>query len=97
MRRASIEENLTLSGWLEDLVKGRADVNVDPKRGYLDLTDHPIPPENEDDEPRGPDEDDDDYEPSLLQEPVEPGPPPTRRYRDKGPQDIEDYVRVPPP
>ena len=92
IRRASLEENLTLSGWIKDIVKKKHDPCTDPKRGYMDLEDHPLPPaENPDPEGEleyAPSEmDDDDKVPPIIN--VDP----QRRYRDKRSQDIEDVLR----
>jgi hypothetical protein len=62
VRRASLEENLSLSGWLTDLVKNKQDPCIDPKKGYIDLTDHPLPPEVE----RAEEADEEEYEPSVM-------------------------------
>lgn len=45
IRRASEEESLSLSSWLEGLVKRKNDPCTDPKNGFLDLTEHDLPPE----------------------------------------------------
>ncbi|CAK9002681.1 unnamed protein product [Durusdinium trenchii] len=43
IRRASMEENMAMSGWLEDLVKLKKDITTEPIRGFLDLSDQPLP------------------------------------------------------
>ena len=45
IRRASEEEMLTLSGWIDALVETRATLEQEPKRGFLDLTNDPLPPD----------------------------------------------------
>ena len=109
IRRASLEENMALSGWLEDLVKLKKDIATEPIRGFLDLSDQPLPEilddENNHEEytPTEPDEAPDQdipMEPVLppgLQEPLG-YPRPMKRYREKGPQDELVYDdREPPP
>ena len=98
IRRASLEENMAMSGWLEDLVKLKKDITTEPIRGFLDLSDQPLPEilddENNHEEytPTEPDEAPDQdipMEPVLppgLQEPLG-YPRPMKRYREKGPQD----------
>ena len=97
VRRASLEENMSLSGWLEDIVKNKYDPSTDPKQRYLDLEEHPLPPPEDQVE-------EDDYEPSVMGEdemkrlgitynpnPLPPGPKPTKRYYGKQAQDMEDF------
>ena len=48
---------MSLSGWLEDIVKNKYDPSTDPKQRYLDLEEHPLPPPEDQVE-------EDDYEPS---------------------------------
>ena len=43
VRRATEDEQLTLSGWIDDLVKTRDEFEKEPHRGFLDLTDQPVP------------------------------------------------------
>ena len=98
LRSASSEENMALSGWLDDIVNVKKDLNTEPVRGFLDLSDQPLPPDLADG-----DLDDMDYEPSEppedepsappiapildgLQEPLG-YPPPAKRYRTKAPQE----------
>ena len=45
LRRASSEENMALSGWLDDIVNVKKDLNTEPVRGFLDLSDQPLPPD----------------------------------------------------
>ena len=45
VRRASEEEQLTLTGWIDSLVATREALDREPKRGYLDLSDDPLPPD----------------------------------------------------
>ena len=45
VRRSSEEEQLTLTGWIDDLVQTRLD--AEPKRGFLDLSAEPLPPAEE--------------------------------------------------
>ncbi|CAL1148194.1 unnamed protein product [Cladocopium goreaui] len=47
IRRASEEEQLTLTGWIDDLVHTRDMFEKTPKRGFLDITSDPLPPEEE--------------------------------------------------
>eukprot|EP00435_Cladocopium_sp_Y103_P050254 s2395_g15.t1 len=91
IRRASEEEQLTLTGWIDDLVHTRDLFERTPKRGFLDITTDPLPPAEEfeigDKET--------DYEPSIaatedLQRPDPervqwqgPLPPVSRRLRQK--------------
>ena len=98
LRRASSEENMALSGWLDDIVNVKKDLNTEPVRGFLDLSDQPLPPDLADG-----DLDDMDYEPSEPpeDEPIAPPiapildglqeplgyPPPAKRYRTKAPQE----------
>ena len=89
---------MALSGWLDDIVKIKKDLLTEPVRGFLDLSDQPLPPEAGDKAL-----DDLDYEPSEppegtpmelpiapipegLQEPLG-YPPPAKRYRTKAPQE----------
>ena len=66
IRRASLEENMSISGWLEDIVGAKKDIATEPCRGYLDLSDHPLPPE-EDPGPDGvQDQMSEGYEPSIA-------------------------------
>ena len=83
IRRASTEENMAMSQWLEDIVKLRKDLTTEPTQGYIDLSGEPLPQPLEDGLS------DDDYEPSILgiEERSREYPPPTKRYRIKGPQE----------
>ena len=87
VRRASEEERLTMSSWLEDLVKRKNDPCTDPKNGYLDLTEHDLPPEEADRLIRGEeDHEGDDYEQSDGVQAELPDLPPMKRYRAKAPE-----------
>ena len=103
IRRASDEENLTVSGWLKDLVDTKADLCTEPKQGYLDLADHPLPelqdrPESENEyEPSEPMENSSD--PTIPRRPIPPhlkrlleheDPPPERRYFTKAPPPLPE-------
>ena len=46
IRRASEEEQLTLSGWIDDLVGTLAVLDEEPKRGFLDICEDPLPPDS---------------------------------------------------
>ena len=100
IRRAS---DLTVSGWLTDLVDTKADLCTEPKQGYLDLADHPLPelqdrPESENEyEPSEPMEDSSD--PTIPRRPIPPhlkrlleheDPPPERRYFTKAPPPLPE-------
>eukprot|EP00435_Cladocopium_sp_Y103_P054634 s153_g17.t2 len=99
IRRASLEENMSISGWLEDIVSAKKDVATEPHRGYLDLSDHPLPPE-EPDALENVEEQSEGYDPSIAPEDInQPDdiPPdaqlpenkfdiPIKRQRVKGPQ-----------
>ena len=57
--------NLSLSGWLEEMVKNKHDPCTDPQRGYLDLEEHdPLPPQP----PQENQDEDEEYEPSIMGE-----------------------------
>ena len=43
IRRASLEENMALSGWLEGIVKMKKDIVTEPQRGYIDITGEEMP------------------------------------------------------
>ena len=45
LRRASPEERLSVSGWLQDIVDTKEQLATIPKSGYIDLSDEPIPPQ----------------------------------------------------
>ena len=45
IRRASAEEQITLTGWIDDLVHTRDLFEKTPKRGFLDITSNPLPPD----------------------------------------------------
>ena len=47
IRRASAEEQITLTGWIDDLVHTGDLFEKTPKRGFLDITSNPLPPEEE--------------------------------------------------
>ena len=38
-------ENLTLTGWISDIVNTKEQLEQEPKKGYIDLMQEPIPPE----------------------------------------------------
>ncbi|CAK9001497.1 unnamed protein product, partial [Durusdinium trenchii] len=110
IRRPSLEENMALSGWLEDLVQLKKDIVTEPIRGFLDLSDQPLPEilddeaNNEEYTPTEPDETPDQnipMEPALLPGLQEPMgyPRPLKRYREKGPQDnlVDDDGQSPQP
>ena len=80
VRRASLEENLGLSGWLEDIVKLKHDLSTEPKRGFIDLADHPLPPLEDGAGLDGQDQD------QPKDEPITP----LRRYHEKEPVREED-------
>ena len=84
IRRASLEENLAVSGWLADIVKVKQDLATEPKRGFMDLAEHPLPPVEENGEDYEPEEDD---APQEREEPVVP----LRRYHEKEPIREEDW------
>ncbi len=81
VRRASLEENLAVSGWLQDIVTVKNDLATEPKRGFVDLSEHPLPPVEDDAE---------DYtmtdEENEKEEPITP----LRRYHEKEPIRDED-------
>ena len=58
VRRAGDEEQLTLTGWIDDLVQTREQFEKAPKRGFLDLSQEPLPPPEEED----------DYSPEILED-----------------------------
>ena len=39
---------MALSGWLDDIVKIKKDLHTEPVRGFLGLSDQPLPPDIED-------------------------------------------------
>ena len=45
LRSATTEETFTLSQWIDDIAQTRADIQKEPRQGYIDLTDTPIPEE----------------------------------------------------
>ena len=57
---------MTLTGWIDDFVKTREQFDRVPKRGFIDLSRDPLPPQNEQLQPV--DNEDDDYEPTELAE-----------------------------
>ena len=62
VRRAGEEEQLTLTGWIDDLVHARGLFEKTPKRGFLDITLDPLLPEEEFQIV----DQDSDYEPSIA-------------------------------
>ena len=99
IRRASAEENLTVSGWLKDLVDTKADLCTEPKQGYLDLADHPLPAVQDQMDSEN------EYEPSEPIDdtgfgvPRQPIPPHLKRLLEHGDQPPEKryFVKAPPP
>lgn len=55
VRRTAEEEQLTLTGWIDDLVQTRERLDQEPRRGFLDLSDDPLPPAEEE-QADGPDD-----------------------------------------
>ena len=45
LRSATEEETFTLSQWIEDIAQTRDEIQREPRQGYIDLTDTPIPDE----------------------------------------------------
>ena len=103
VRRISEEEQITLSGWIDSLMATRDALNKEPKRGYLDLSQDPLPPADDEsldeEDTRPPDEDHrvthrihDKTTPSLLHGP-------TRRPLpiDLDPETPEEVQDVPMP
>ena len=98
VRRASEDEQTTLTGWIDDLVQTRNALDREPKRGFLDLSDDPLPPEDE--ELLDGEQEDDDYEQSILpdeemqklEDRKRPwqGPIPEHRRRLRGKTDIRN-------
>lgn len=62
VRRASEDEQTTLTGWIDDIIQTRQKLEQEPKRSFLDLCQEPLPPAE-----LGED-DDMEYEPSLAGE-----------------------------
>eukprot|EP00435_Cladocopium_sp_Y103_P029748 s1932_g7.t1 len=89
IRRASAEENMAISGWLEDIVNAKKDVMTEPTRGYLDLSNHPLPPEEEADRQ----DSDDGYEPSLHPGDEEPAELPGPRLPALRPVEDDDAIK----
>ena len=81
LRRASPEEELTLSGWIDEVLNTRELVDGEPKKGYIDLSDEPLPPDEEPVE-----------RPLVRKRYLEKGPPvyvdelPAEDLRPSGPQ-----------
>ena len=97
VRRASEEESLSMSSWLEGLVKRKNDPCTDPKNGYLDLTDHDLPPKahhgalgDDAEMEQG------DYTPTSDEEDKLLELPPMKRYRFKAPEVNPTAYPVPP-
>eukprot|EP00435_Cladocopium_sp_Y103_P035126 s1424_g9.t1 len=81
VRRASEDEQTTLTGWIDDIVQTRQKLDTEPKRGFLDLSEEPLPPP-EGEEPGEEDQDQEtDYEPSIAED-LQPAP---KRERVEGP------------
>jgi len=55
VRRTAEEEQLTLTGWIDDLVQTRERLDQEPRRGFLDLSEDPLPPAEEE-QADGPDD-----------------------------------------
>ncbi|CAK8994697.1 unnamed protein product, partial [Durusdinium trenchii] len=97
IRRASLEENMALSGWLEDLVQLKKDIVTEPIRGFLDLSDQPLP-EILDDEANN-----EEYTPTEPDEtpdqniPMEPALPPGLQEPMGEPQRDEEVLQPPEP
>eukprot|EP00435_Cladocopium_sp_Y103_P033679 s671_g8.t1 len=51
LRLASEEERFTLTDWINDIAGTREELEKEPKKGYLDLTDHPFPTKEDQDRP----------------------------------------------
>ena len=47
LRHANDEEQLSLSGWIDDITKTKEEIEQQPRRGYVDLTLEEIPNEEE--------------------------------------------------
>ncbi|CAE7770550.1 RE2 [Symbiodinium sp. CCMP2456] len=87
VRPASQEELLTISGWLEGLSQVKKDFEQNPKRGYVDLSNEPVPVFEESEDQTADNTED------VPAEPIEwePG----RRVRQKtSPESLAD-VRLP--
>ena len=76
IRPGSEEEQLTISGWLDGLAQAKEEFEKAPKRGYLDLTNEPLPEMDELDDPEDQAEPIEDYE-------FAPPEPVLRRVRRK--------------
>ena len=86
IRPASEEEQLTVSGWLEGLVRARREFEEAPKRGYVDLSTEPLPPQPDGD-------DSEDNEEDADRDPLVP----VRRVRAKVTTEDVPFERVPLP
>lgn len=91
LRRASEEEMTTLSGWIDALVDTRQTFEKEPKRGFLDLSEEPLPDNVQADQEVLPDQDQ--PEEDAWQGPL---PPVERRLRAKTRvrEEEEDDVEV---
>lgn len=86
-------------------MKNKYDPCTDPKKGYIDLTEHPFPPEIEE----AGDTDEDEYKPNVMNDdelaealrnqlskrkgpPL--GPKPLKRCYGKQEQDLEDFLKI---
>ncbi|OLQ12727.1 Copia protein [Symbiodinium microadriaticum] len=104
IRPGSEEENLTISGWLDVLTKAKEAFEKEPTRGYIDLSDEPLPDlEEMDDEPDHGEEGVAQPEPVLRRVrgkrmPERALPEPMRDEQDDVimPQDDEECVPEPP-
>ncbi|CAE7225088.1 RE2, partial [Symbiodinium necroappetens] len=84
VRPASPEEQLTVSGWLAGLTRAKEDFEATPKRGYLDLSQDPLPEyheevQGEEDRGDGPHGDDPDEDVSYGDRMIPP-----QQDRDEG-------------
>ena len=79
VRRASMEENLSLTGWIDEITDARRQLDLVPK-DIIDLTKEPLPDDLQDNSNYEPDWDH--HEPER---PPMTDPPPKRRYHMKGP------------
>ena len=89
VRRTAEEEQLTLTGWIDDLVKTRERLDQEPKRGFLDLSEDPLPAVEGEDGAS-------DYEPSIApaddgdDQPPWQGPLPVVERRLKRKTDVRE-------
>ena len=88
LRPASEEEEMTISGWLEGLTTMRKEFEKEPKCGYIDLTQQPIPEFHEDNHEDDVDFEDDDPEVRDEERRVR------HRIRGKTPRLPEPFIPV---